>query len=262
MIKHKFVSGKSDGGDTSVVRPSNWNADHDVSGSDFPQSAITDLVADLALKAPSSGIAQAAVTDLVSALAARSLTTHHHGELYRGFPAAGRNIWVCSPVTGTPLTTGIPALGTLQATPLIISRACTIDRIAVNVTTLVAGGKITIGLYTNTANDMYPDARLAYGEVLTDTAGVKEVVVSLNLEPGLYWLVYVGNTATTLIVRSYAVASMIPVLWFGSTLPVTPQLGWSHARAYDSTLPVAFPTASPALIVAVPIATVFARMSA
>lgn len=27
-IKHAFTSGKSDGGDTSVVRPSDWNADH------------------------------------------------------------------------------------------------------------------------------------------------------------------------------------------------------------------------------------------
>jgi len=27
-IKHTFVSGKSDGGDTTLVRPSNWNAEH------------------------------------------------------------------------------------------------------------------------------------------------------------------------------------------------------------------------------------------
>lgn len=27
-IKHAFVSGKSDGGDATLVRPSNWNADH------------------------------------------------------------------------------------------------------------------------------------------------------------------------------------------------------------------------------------------
>lgn len=29
-IKHAFVSGKTDGGDTTLVRPSNWNADHTV----------------------------------------------------------------------------------------------------------------------------------------------------------------------------------------------------------------------------------------
>lgn len=29
-IKHKFTSAQADGGDTSVVRPSNWNDDHQV----------------------------------------------------------------------------------------------------------------------------------------------------------------------------------------------------------------------------------------
>jgi hypothetical protein len=28
--KHKYVSGKADGGDTSLVRPSNWNDEHDL----------------------------------------------------------------------------------------------------------------------------------------------------------------------------------------------------------------------------------------
>lgn len=31
-IKHTFVSGKSDGGDTTKVRPSNWNDEHDIDG--------------------------------------------------------------------------------------------------------------------------------------------------------------------------------------------------------------------------------------
>lgn len=29
-VKHKFQSGKSDGGDASLVRPSNWNDDHNI----------------------------------------------------------------------------------------------------------------------------------------------------------------------------------------------------------------------------------------
>lgn len=37
-IKHAFVSGKSDGGDTSLVRPSNWNAEHTLDTSlDYPE---------------------------------------------------------------------------------------------------------------------------------------------------------------------------------------------------------------------------------
>jgi microcystin-dependent protein len=30
QVKHKFASAKGDGGDSTLVRPSNWNADHDV----------------------------------------------------------------------------------------------------------------------------------------------------------------------------------------------------------------------------------------
>lgn len=29
-LKHNFVSAQADGPDTSVVRPSNWNAEHDL----------------------------------------------------------------------------------------------------------------------------------------------------------------------------------------------------------------------------------------
>ena len=37
-VKHNFVSPKADGGDTTLVRPSNWNADHEGSP-DFLQLA-------------------------------------------------------------------------------------------------------------------------------------------------------------------------------------------------------------------------------
>lgn len=30
MIKHKFVSGKPDGADDTLIRPSNWNDEHDI----------------------------------------------------------------------------------------------------------------------------------------------------------------------------------------------------------------------------------------
>lgn len=34
-VKHKFVSAKVDGGDTSLVRPTNWNDEHDLIGQGF-----------------------------------------------------------------------------------------------------------------------------------------------------------------------------------------------------------------------------------
>lgn len=40
-IKHTFVSGKADGGDTTLVRPSNWNAEHVVDQYvDYPDQAL------------------------------------------------------------------------------------------------------------------------------------------------------------------------------------------------------------------------------
>lgn len=43
-IIHQFVSAISDGADTSVVRPSNWNADHTINGNvDFNSFGITEL---------------------------------------------------------------------------------------------------------------------------------------------------------------------------------------------------------------------------
>lgn len=47
-IKHSFVSPKSDGGDTTLVRPSNWNADHEGSP-DFLQVAQVSTSTNLTL---------------------------------------------------------------------------------------------------------------------------------------------------------------------------------------------------------------------
>lgn len=41
-ITHPFVSGKADGTDTTRVRPSNWNANHTLSGGSTGQTVIRD----------------------------------------------------------------------------------------------------------------------------------------------------------------------------------------------------------------------------
>ena len=37
-IKHDFTSGKSDSADTTLVNPSNWNADHTIDGDVAPDT--------------------------------------------------------------------------------------------------------------------------------------------------------------------------------------------------------------------------------
>lgn len=167
-----------------------------------------------------------------------------------------------TPSVGNRRAIGVPTLGHIQAVPLVISRQVTFDRLACNVTTLVVGGKIMLGLYSNTAGDLYPNTLLASGEVTTDAAGVKEVVVNVTLQPGVYWLTYCGNTNTTLAVRAFAVGGPAVLLGSDATLPTTPTVGWDDSRAYDSTLPATYPTGSPSRITAVPIAAVYVRLSA
>jgi polygalacturonase len=50
-IKHKFVNGHVDGPDTTVVRPSNWNDDHDITG--LGTAATLDIDADGTFEADS-----------------------------------------------------------------------------------------------------------------------------------------------------------------------------------------------------------------
>lgn len=44
-IKHTFVSAKSDGADTSLVRPSNWNEDHNIENNTVTYAKMQDVSA-------------------------------------------------------------------------------------------------------------------------------------------------------------------------------------------------------------------------
>jgi hypothetical protein len=261
-ILHSFHSNATDGGDSSLLRPSDWNAPHVVPDGALTIAKTDGLQAALDAKAPASGIAESAVTGLVADLAGKAAAAHSHSVATEQFLVGGRLTYYCAAVNGTALTTGVPTLGHIQAIPLVISRQATLDRLAVNVTTGVAGGKIMLGLYSNTPGDLYPNALLASGEVLTDASGVKEVVINLTLQPGVYWLTYCGNTNTTLAVRAFAVGGLPVILGSDATLPTTPTVGWDVSRAYDSTLPATYPTGSPSRITAAPIAAVYVRLSA
>jgi hypothetical protein len=52
-LKHKFASGKSDGGDATLVRPSNWNDEHDLiaAANSVLASGATTTVGEVSLSA-------------------------------------------------------------------------------------------------------------------------------------------------------------------------------------------------------------------
>ena len=84
----------------------------------------------------------------------------------------------------------------IYAIPCIISRALTIDRLYIQVTTAGAAGKIArLGVYKDGAN-VYPGALVKdYGTVAVDATGIKYAGVDQALTKGLYWLVIVSDGA-------------------------------------------------------------------
>ncbi len=78
-------------------------------------------------------------------------------------------------------------IGRLWASPLPVSRALTIDRLAVDVTTLQAASLNRLGLYASTADGLPGALLVDGGTVDTSTTGLKEVTVDVAVNPGLYW---------------------------------------------------------------------------
>ncbi len=175
------------------------------------------------------------------------------------------NAWYTSAINNTALTTGAGTVNVLRAIPFIVSKTTTVDQMAINVTTAGAGGTTAarVGIYADNGNN-YPGVLVVDAGAITTTGttGVKTFTTGLpvTLQPGIYWLAYVHDNATTApTMRALAVGSIPPVLGTGSTLPTTPSLGWSVALTYGA-LPNPF-TAGGAVITAVPIWAVFVRTS-
>lgn len=170
------------------------------------------------------------------------------------------NQWYTSPTNGTALTTGALTANRLYAIPFIVTKVMTVDQMSINVTTLGSGSSVRVGIYADNGNN-YPGALVVDGgSVSTATLGVKTYTAGLpaTLDAGLYWLAIVSN-ATAPTIRSFAVASLNPILGYASSLPTNAQFGWFAAFTFGS-LPSTF-TAGGTAITAVPIPAVFVRAS-
>lgn len=144
------------------------------------------------------------------------------GKLPIGFPDFYRRVgstpnrWYAAGVrAATAATTLALVANNLRAIPFFVPKRIVLDRIAINVTTLVAG-QARLGIY-NDNGSVYPGTLvLDAGTVDTGTTGVKPLTIDLTLEQGLYWLVITSNAAST--VRAIAVASLTAVLGLDSGL--------------------------------------------
>ena len=78
--------------------------------------------------------------------------------------------WYTSPLACTALTTsGAVTSGRMYAMPYITDKACTLDNFSINVTTLVAGGHMRVGIYLNANGE--PGALLVEAATPFDTSG-------------------------------------------------------------------------------------------
>lgn len=169
------------------------------------------------------------------------------------------NQWYTSPFTGTALTTGAVVANQAYATPFVVAQPTTIDQMAINATASSGGSAGDIAIYADNGN-LYPGARIASqgGTINTNSTGVLTFVpgTPIALDPGLYWLAFVDTKTPTL--RTFATASLNPILGFDSTLSTTTPLGWTVANG-SGVLGATFPVGA-TVITAAPIPTVFVRI--
>lgn len=98
-------------------------------------------------------------------------------------------------------TTALP-LNELRAVPYRLEMATSFDRIAVEISTAAAGSAVRLGIYADNGR-AYPGALvLDAGSVAADTVGIKALIIAQALNPGVYWIAAVAQTAGC-SVRSY-----------------------------------------------------------
>jgi len=171
----------------------------------------------------------------------------------RWYPAGG--------ITGVTQVSNSFSIDTIRALPLILPSGGTLDRLAIEVTVLAAGGTGRVGIYANTSlTDLTPAALiLDAGAVVTTAAAVVTLTISQVLTPGvLYWLaVNLGTLAPSL--RGPNVGAIAGILGYPNTIGASTGVGWQVASAFGA-LPNPFP-ASPTVMVT-PVPGIYYRLSA
>jgi len=145
-------------------------------------------------------------------------------------------------VAGATATAAMTA-NVIYASPFAVVRTITLDRIAINVTTVAAGATARLGIYAD-AGTTYPGSLvLDAGTVDVSTTGMKTITISQQLTPGLYWLVVWSGGAPT--IRGVAGGGAYPILSLDNTLAAAVYNRYEATLSY-TTYPSTFPAgASP-----------------
>lgn len=142
------------------------------------------------------------------------------------------------PLTTGGLTAVAMVANKIYATPFVVRRAITIDRIAIAVSALAAGASARLGIYNNGTNHHPGSLVLDAGEVSVATTGTKAITISRALAKGLYWMAFVSDGAPSC--RVQAVGETL--VGFNAAISVA-YLGWSASFTYAA-LPDPFPASA------------------
>jgi hypothetical protein len=151
-------------------------------------------------------------------------------------------VWYClGQLMNLNNTTQTFAANQITAYPFVApARGGTLDRIAFNVTTAVAGNA-RVGIYDATSDsNLYPNALVVDGgSISTGTTGIKSATISVALTPGkLYWCVSLADAASS--VRALSAGSGNNILGYDNTLVTNPNRSLQAALTFGA-LPGTFP---------------------
>lgn len=157
---------------------------------------IDGSIASFNLTAAARGLLDDADTDaMLETLGAASQATAD--ALQKQIQPAIRNDRYYTSYAGNIQSTRTMTAGRMFYMPLVIPNSITATRIGVNVTTALAGSA-RLGIYADSSGVPSGAPLLDAGTVDTSTTGEKEITISLALSPGLYWIVVVASSASTL----------------------------------------------------------------
>ena len=233
-VKHSKVSTIPDDADTSLVRPSDWNADHTLVGlgTMAEQNAnavaitggsisgvsglgtVTSITAGsglsggtittsgtIALDINSLASTTVASTDLVpvydvSASANADCLASDIAGLGVGSIGYRTNAYYFPYLSASVGSTTTVTTTQIYYVPFFVRKKTTFTRIGIQVIT-AAGTSARLGIY-NAANGIPTSLLLDCGTVSTASTGEKEITISQSLNVGFYFLAFVADNAPTI----------------------------------------------------------------
>ena len=120
----------------------------------------------------------------------------------------------------------------LTAVPFLVLQEETFDRVGMHCLT-AAAGLVRGGIYSD--NNLEPASLIAdFGAFDVSTTGSKEIVISLTLSPGVYWLAFVSNCAA--VARTVSPCNILSIGSAKTSLSFVIAATFSYAE-----LPATFP---------------------